>query len=110
MGLLEQNMLAKMATLSLSRQVLARISDIRESSLCRGLLGVDRLDGPTILKINRILDDLQILRRRVFPFTLPISDVSALQVLLRQLRDGNLDSVLDPVLSADLARQISGAR
>jgi hypothetical protein len=110
MGLLEQTILSKMAALSLSRQVLARISNIRESSLCRGLLGVDRLGGPDILLINQILDDLQLLRKRAFPFALPISDVAALQVLLHQLRDGNLDSVLDPDVAANLARQISGAR
>jgi hypothetical protein len=110
MGLLEQNILSKMAALSISRQVLARVSRIRESSLCRGLLGVDRLEGPDILAINRILDDLHTLRKRVFPFSLPISDVAALQVLLTQFRDGNLDCVLDPALAADLAAQIAGGR
>jgi hypothetical protein len=110
MGLREGTILAKMARLRLSRQVLARIAHMREGSVCRGLKSIEPLTNQELLHIDRVLNDLETLQTLVVPFELPISNVFKLQILLNRFRDGDLVQILNPAVAAELAAEIGSAR
>jgi hypothetical protein len=110
MGVHEGIVIGKMARLRLSRQVLARVANVREGDLCRGLRSIEPLSGAEMLRIDELLTDLENLQKLISPFELPVSDVRKLQILLNRFRDGDLNSVLDPAIRADLAAQIAGGR
>lgn len=101
MGFNEETILQKMGGLRISRQVLARVSEIREGDLCRGLKCVQPLRGPEIERLNQILDDLKAMQQRIAPFELPVSDVQILRSLLDKFRSGEFDQILAAQVSND---------
>jgi hypothetical protein len=110
MGVHEGILLGKMARLHLSRQVLARVADVREGNLCRGLRSIEPLSTQEMLRIDGILTSLERLQELIAPFELPVSDVRKLQILLSRFHDGALNGVVDPTIAAELSVQIAGAR
>jgi hypothetical protein len=106
MGLLEQGLLSKMGWLGVSRQTLARIGDVRETTLCRGLRNIEPLSNSEIERLNLVLDDLKKLRKLVEPLELPLTDTRKLHILLNRFRDGDLAEIVNPAIAAELAAQI----
>src|ERR1700751_6080526 len=86
MSLLETNINMKRARVGLSNQVLGALVDLSENVLSRGLLGSRPLPGPKLVEVDRVLNDLIRVSEIVNPFVLPVSDVSALRVLLEKYR------------------------
>jgi hypothetical protein len=67
MGIREGAVLAKMARLRLSRQVLSRIAGMREGSVCRGLKSIEPLSNQELLHLDTLLNDLESLQERISP-------------------------------------------
>lgn len=105
MGLLESNIVAKIARVGLSRQAIAGALEISESLLSRGLSGIRPLCGSDLIRIDTALNALLDISTIVAPFALP-SDVATLKILLRRYRDNRLDELRNDALT-ELRTQVA---
>jgi hypothetical protein len=105
-----QGLVAKMTGLGMTRQALAGVVEIRESRLCSGLKGTVELLNSEIELIDRTLKDLDDLARSIYPFSLPMDDVSRLRLLLAKHRDGELIGVIDKNYTDGLRQELARRR
>jgi hypothetical protein len=110
MSLHEQQILGKLAALSISQANLARLAEMPEKELNKGLKGLEPLSGVKIECLNSILDDLGKLRDDISPFELPAADSNKLKVLLQQYRDGFLVEPIDRMVATGLREALARAR
>ena len=110
MGLNEQSILGKMATLNISRATLGPLAGMTEKELGRGLKGTDPLTGSEIERLDAILNDLAKLRDEIAPFLLPLEDHVKLRVMLEQFRDGFLVGVINRTVANGLREGLARAR
>ena len=107
MGLHETNLLSKQASLGITRGVLASLTGMSETVLCRGLSGSRPLTSVDIISLNKTLNDLSEIQRIIYPLKLPLSDVASLKILLAKFRDDGLDRIVDATIVDDLRREIA---
>lgn len=110
MGLEISTSNGKIAELGITRQVAALLIGASGTDLSRWLTGVKNFPSAEFLKLNKTLDDLLRIREAIFPLRLPLSDVSALRVLLDRFQGSGLDRITDRETLNEMKQQLEAIR
>lgn len=107
MGMLEEKLAAKIAKAKLSRQVVASLLDLSDTTLCRWLACTKPMPGFEGERVDRLLSDFLRIQEIIHPLELPTADVGRLRVLLAKFRDNGLDRLMDEEILMDLRERIA---
>ncbi len=90
----------RLATLGISQMVLSAYCAIHVNRLSKFCSGVQDLPNADLMRVSDALDSLERLSQAAAPWPLDIRNIEQMKLLLKQYRNGELDSMIAAMKTA----------